>query len=217
MLPRKLFLIPLFLIPLMPAAGGRQNDKKRVMTGSAARAKDPATVEVVPDLDKRVAQFREVQMLFRTTALTVSERKMIDKLVEACRYLEGIYWRQMDPDALTLYQSLADSTNPRDVLLRRYLWINASRFDLIDGNKPFAGKDPMSPGRGFYPQGLTRAQIEKYVAEHPERKAALYSPTTVVRWHSGQLEGLPYHIAYRSFLEPAATALRDAAKLSTDS
>jgi len=217
MLPRKLFLIPLFLIPLMPAAGLRQNDKKRVMTGSAARAKDPATVEVVPDLDKRVAQFREVQMLFRTTALTVSERKMIDKLVEACRYLEGIYWRQMDPDALTLYQSLADSTNPRDVLLRRYLWINASRFDLIDGNKPFVGRDPMSPGRGFYPQGLTRAQIESYVAEHAERKAALYSPTTVVRWHSGQLEGLPYHIAYRSFLEPAAEALREAAKLSADS
>ena len=217
MLPRKLFLIPLFLIPLMPAAGGRQNDKKRVMTGSAARAKDPATVEVVPDLDKRVAKFREVQMPFRATALTVSERKMIDKLVEACRYLEGIYWRQMDPDALTLYQSLADSTNPRDVLLRRYLWINASRFDLIDGNKPFVGRDPMSPGRGFYPQGLTRAQIESYVAEHAERKAALYSPTTVVRWHSGQLEGLPYHIAYRSFLEPAAEALREAAKLSADS
>jgi hypothetical protein len=97
------------------------------------------------------------------------------------------------------------------------LWINASRFDLIDENKPFAGSDPMSPGRGFYPQGLTRAQIEKYVAEHPEKKAAIYSPTTVVRWHGGQLEGLPYHIAYRSFLEPAAKALREAARLSTDS
>ncbi len=43
------------------------------------------------------------------------------------------------PRRLTLYQSLAGSTNPKDVKLRHYLWINASRFDLIDENKPFVG------------------------------------------------------------------------------
>ena len=73
------------------------------------------------------------------------------KLVEACQYLESIYWRQMDPEGLALYQSLERSTNPRDVQLRRYLWINASRFDLLKENQPFVGKDPMPPGRGFRP------------------------------------------------------------------
>ena len=58
--------------------------------------------------------------------------------------------------------------------------------------------------------------METFVKEHPEKKAELYSPTTVVRWHGDQLEALPYHIAYRSFLEPAAKALRDAAALSAD-
>ena len=136
--------------------------------------------------------------------------------MEASQYLESIYWRQIDPEALALYQSLEDSKNPRDIQLRRYLWINASRFDLIDENKPFVGKEPMSPGRGFYPQGLARDKVEAFVKEHPEKKAELYSPTTVVRWHGDQLEALPYHIAYRSFLEPAAKALRDAAALSAD-
>ena len=37
-----------------------------------------------------------------------------------------------------------------------------------------------------------------------------------MRWHGAELEGLPYRIAYRSFLEPASKALRDAAKLSDD-
>jgi hypothetical protein len=37
-----------------------------------------------------------------------------------------------------------------------------------------------------------------------------------VRWHGGQLEAVPYHIAYRTFLEPAARALRAAAALSGD-
>ncbi len=185
------------------------------MVGTAAKAAEPANVKVVPDLSKRLARFRSVEMPMRTD-LTANEQKMVGKLVEACQYLESIYWRQMDPEGLALYKSLEDSRVPRDVQLRRYLWINASRFDLIDENKPFVGREPMSPGRGFYPPGLTRQQVEKYVAEHPEKKAEIYSSTTVVRWHGSDLEGLPYHIAYRSFLEPAAKALQEAAKLSDD-
>jgi len=185
------------------------------MVGTAAKEAEPANVKVVPDLARRLARFRPVEMPMRTD-LSPSERKMVGKLVEACQYLDSIYWRQIDPEGLALYQSLEYSKVPRDIQLRRYLWINASRFDLIDNNKPFVGKEPMSPGRGFYPQGLTRDQVEKYVAEHPEKKAEIYSSTTVVRWHGSDLEGLPYHIAYRSFLEPAAKALQEAAKLSAD-
>ena len=186
------------------------------MTGSAAKGAASADLKVAPDLDKRLAKFREVRMPFHSAGLTLRERKLVQKLVEACHYLEDIFWRQSDPEALTLYEALAGSKNPRDVKLRKYLWINASRFDLLDDNKPFVGTDPMPPGRGFYPQGLTRQQIEQYVKEHPDKKTEIYSSTTVVRWNGDQLEELPYHIAYRSFLEPAAAALRDAAELSAD-
>jgi hypothetical protein len=190
--------------------------KREWMIGSAAKQAEPANVKVAPDLAHRVARFRSVQMPL-PPGLTIKERKLAGKLVEACQYLESIYWRQIDPEALALYQSLGRSTNPRDVQLRRYLWINASRYDLIDENKPFVGKEPMFPGRGFYPPGLTREKVEEFVKEHPEKKNEIYSPTTVVRWHSGQLEALPYHIAYRSFLEPAAKSLHDAANLTSDS
>ena len=171
---------------------------------------------MTPDLDQRLARFRRVQMPFRPAGLSAREQQLVRKLVEACGYLESIFWRQSDPEGLTLYQSLASSTNPRDLKLRAYLKINASRFDLIDNNKPFVGTDTMPPGRGFYPANLTREQVEQYVKEHPEQKAALYDQFTIVRWHNRQLEAVPYHLAYRSFLEPAAQALREAAKLSQD-
>jgi len=186
------------------------------MSGSAAKGAVSAGLAVVADLDHRVAQFRQVQMRFHSAGLTAGERKMVEKLVDASRYLEEIFWRQSDPEGLTLYQSLAGSKTPQDQNLRRYLWINASRFDLIAENKPFVGPTPMPPGRGFYPQELTREQIEHYVKQHPEKKAEIYSSYTVVRWHGEELEGLPYHIAYRSFLEPAAKDLREAAELSPD-
>ena len=53
-------------------------------------------------------------MLFHSTGLTEREKKLVEKLVDAASYLEDIYWRQIDPEALTLYQSLADSKNPKD-------------------------------------------------------------------------------------------------------
>ncbi len=189
---------------------------RKLMTGSAAKGAISAGLKVAPDLDQRLSQFRQVRMPFHSAHLTVRERRMVEKLVDASRYLEEIFWQQSDPEALTLYQSLAASKNPQDDKLRRYLWINASRFDLIDENRPFLGAVPMPPGRGFYPPRLTQEQIEQYVKQHPEKRAEIYSPYTVVRWHGDQLEGLPYHIAYRSFLEPAAKDLREAADLSTD-
>ncbi len=186
------------------------------MTGSAAKAGVPANVKVAADLDQRLAKFRRVQMPFRAAGLTVREQKMVRKLVEACGYLESIYWWQSDPEGLTLYQSLAGSSSPRDGKLRRLLWINAGRFDFTDDNKPFVGMDPAPPGRGFYPPRLTQTDVEQYVAKHSEQKAAIYDQFTIVRWHDGGLETLPYHIAYRPFLEPAAKALREAAELSDD-
>jgi hypothetical protein len=198
---------------VFPAAS--QKDHKP-MTGSAAKGAESAGMRVVPDLAERLAKFRRVQIPFHSAGLTAREVKMVGKLVDASRHLEQIYWRQMDPDGLTLYESLAASNNPKDQMLRRYLWINASRFDLLDHNKPFVGTTPMPPGRGFYPQDLTHEQIEQYVKAHPEKKDEIYSSFTVVRWHGDQLAGLPYHIAYRSFLEPAAKDLREAAGLSDD-
>jgi hypothetical protein len=205
-------LLVFFVLPITVSA----QKGRKPMTGSAAKGAESAGMQVVPDLDQRLAKFRRVEMPFHTAGLSAREVKMVGKLVDASRYFEQIFWRQIDPDGLTLYESLAGSKNPQDEMLRRYLWINASRFDLLDDNKPFVGATPISPGRGFYPQNLTRDQIEQYVKAHPEKKDEIYSSFTVVRWHGDQLEGLPYHIAYRSFLEPAAKDLREAAALSDD-
>src|ERR1035438_2107985 len=205
----------LLIFLLFSPSSSAQTRTPRIMTGSAAKSGVPANLQVVPDLAQRVAKFRRVQMPFRTAGLSAREIQLVHKLVEACGYLESIYWRQSDPEALALYQSLAASKSSRDVELRRYLWINASRFDLIDGNKPFVGTDPMPPGHGFYPTDLTRAQVEQYIKQHPDEKAAIYDQFTIVRWHTGKLEAVPYHIAYRRFLEPAARALRAAANLSS--
>jgi hypothetical protein len=103
-----------------------------------------------------------------------------------------------------------------DKQLRRFLMINGSRYDLLAENKPFIGIDPYRPGRGSYPHDITRKEIEDYVVAHPAKKNEIYSPLTVIKRQGGDLVGVPYHVEYRQWLEPAARSLRDAAALSDD-
>src|SRR5215813_10906264 len=162
------------------------------------------------DLDDRLAKWQPVKMSFDASGLNPRERQMIQKLVEASQYLDNIYWRQTDPEALALYKS---TTDPR---LRRLLMIHGSRFDLIDENHPFAGTKPMSADRGLYPKGVRREQIEQYVKQHSEKKQELYSPYTIVERRGNELVGRHYHEVFRPFLEPMTKALREAAALSDD-
>ena len=172
---------------------------------------------VASDLAERLAKFKTVKMPFDDSAYSERERQMIQKLVDALRLVDDIYWRQSDPAGLKLYLSLADSKIPADLILRRYLQINGSRFDLIGEDQPFVGTAPAPPGRGFYSPGLTQQRIEDFVAKHPDRRKDIYNSLTVIHeTKDGDLEAIPYHVAYKEFLEPMAQDLVDAAVFSDD-
>jgi hypothetical protein len=153
-------------------------------------------------------------MPYHAEGLSARERQEVDKLAAAAREIESIYWQQSDPAALELYKTTQDAN------LKRLLYINGARFDLIDENKPFVGTKPIPPGRSLFPEGLTSAQIQAYVKMHPAEKDAIYSPYTVLRWEAGKqggkLQAIPYRVEYKKWLEPAAKYLREAADLSDD-
>ncbi|MGB8801499.1 MAG: hypothetical protein WCC97_12490 [Candidatus Acidiferrales bacterium] len=210
------------LASLYPLAANQHPAAAAQSAASSATATSRASAKlyVVPDLAERVAKFKLVHMPFNSAGLSAREKEMVAKLVDASGLLDCIYWRQNDPQGLKLYLSLAQSKDPEDLLLRRYLKINGSRFDLIDDDKPFVGTEPMPPGRGFYPAGMTKDKFDAYVAAHPEQKASLYAPFSVVRNkpQSGgsELIAIPYHVEFREFLEPMAKNLREAAAMSND-
>lgn len=219
----KKFVLVLLFVAILPVYA-KNNPGKRDVTkqkgpigeGRAASGPISAKMAVVSDLQARLAKYKVVRMPYDPKELSPRERQVVEKLVEASQYLEQAFWRQSDPGALEMYQQLEGSKSPRDERLRRYLFLNASRFDLLDENRAFVGPGSAPLGKGFYPSTLTRDEIEQYVAKHPEKKAEIYNPYTIVRRFNGDLEGVPYHIAYRQFVAPAAKCLREAASLSPD-
>ncbi len=168
----------------------------------------PASAAETPA--QRLARWKPVKMPFDSAGLTARERQEVEKLVEACRLLNDVYWRQSDLDGLALYQK---TNNPT---LKSLLSIMGSRWDLLDENRPFVGETPMPPGHELYPHDLTRAQVEQYVKAHPADKSAIYDPYTVVKRQGGRLVATPYHVEYAEFVKPMAAALREAAALTPD-
>ncbi len=177
---------------------------------SGAQLKTPA------DLASRIARWQTVEMPFRSQGLSPREVKMIAKLAEAARRLESIYWRQNDPYGLTLEAQLKGSHSAHDRQILRYLFINGGQYDLLDGNRSFVTGAAAPAGRGLYPDGATRQGIESYAAAHPDARAELYSPYTVVRAKGSELVGLGYRSAFRTPLLEAADDLREAAAESDD-
>jgi hypothetical protein len=204
-----------FLLLLAGVFSARAQETKPKPTSS----KSPTAAHnlvIAPNLTQELAKFKTVRMPFDASHLTPRELQLVGKLVEACQALESIYWRQSDPQGLELYHSLAASRAPQDLALRRMLRINGSRFELIQNERPFVGTESWPPGRGLYPADLTRAEFDAYVAAHPAEKSALYDPFTVVRRKGTALETVPYHVAYKQWVDLAAKALREAADLSDD-
>ena len=117
-------------------------------------------------------------MRFDASHLNERERKMVEKLVEASRAMEDVYWRQSDPEALKLYETT------KDPQLKRMLMINGSRYDLINENHNFIGSEPAPPGRNLYPSGLTRRADRRVrqAAPRPEGR-------NLQRLHRGAVEG----------------------------
>lgn len=203
----------LSLFSVVPSLASAQNASSAKTQTPTIRLSD---LKVSPDVDEMLSKFRPVKMPFDSQALTPKEREMVDKLVDASRWLDSVYWRQIDPEGLKIYQALEKNDDPQAQKVARLLYINGSRWDLIEGNKPFIGSEPVPPGRAFYPKGLTRDEIEQYVKQHPEKKGEIYSPYTIVERQGADLIGVPYHVKFKELIEPMVKDLRDAAALSGD-
>jgi hypothetical protein len=175
-----------------------------------------AHLKLPADLPVRIARWPTAGMPFRSRGLTPRQLKTIAKLVEAARQIDAIDWRQSDPYAVTLATQLKGSHAARDRQILRYLSINGGQFDLLDGLHSFINGEPAPAGRALYPEPATRQSIESYVQSHPESRAELLSPYTLVRPMGADLVGLPYRTAFRAQLLEAAKDLRDAAVLSDD-
>ena len=168
------------------------------------------------DLAAQYAKIVPIHMDPDTSYLTGEERQVVNLLIEASDLLSQVYLRQRGADLPQLRETISRVRRAdRDQLLAMFDR-NFGPWDELAELHPFWGTDPMPEGAGFYPTDLTREAFDAYLAAHPDEKAALTSPYTVVHRDGDKLVAVPYSVEYREWLEPAAAELRQAAAITTN-
>ncbi len=164
------------------------------------------------NLEQRLAKWARVEMTYDARGLPERDKRFLQKLIEASRYMDEAFWCQSWSGAVEVRDRLRTSDNAKSLL--RLVNIMAGPYDRLEEFEPFMDVPPMPLGAGFYPDDLTKEEFERYLTTHPEQKEALLNPYTVVKREGDSLNAVPYHEEYREFVEPASRLLEEAAELT---
>ena len=192
-------------------------------TAAATAALDPASLAIAPDVEARLARFSPTPIEADLSALSAEDRRVLELVVAASRWLDPIFLRQVwagNPELARATEGWSagerGSTEERGAA-RDYFELNFGPWDRLEDMEPFLGTWPHPEGAGYYPPDLTRDELEAWLAAHPGDREAFTSTTTVIRRGAdGGLVAVPYSEAYRELLEPAAALLRQAAETTSN-
>lgn len=120
--------------------------------------------------------------------LSAAERRALDELIAAGRILNNLYETQKHRGAALARESLeqlhaADSDNiaVQNLLDVYYLSKGPIATTLDNTREAILPTDPEQPGKNVYPFGLTRTEIDAYLAANPDKAGAIRALRTVVR------------------------------------
>lgn len=178
-----------------------------------------APLAFAPDIPARLAQLPRTPIDYDRKLLDEKETRAAQKLVEASRLLDEIFLRQVWQGNPALRDRLAAALRAGEAGAAQafaLFEIHKGPWDRLKGDEPFIGTQRKPPGAGFYPEDVSKAELEGWLAKHPEDKAAFQGLFTVIRRQGDRLVAVPYSKEYREWLEPAASRLRDAAALTAN-
>ena len=186
-----------------------------------ARTEDPEAGDIVladgitpAEMEARVEQFAPVTLTFDPAPLDANQRKVLRKLVEASRILDGLFLRQVWEGNPGLRERLQSSHGEGMDAARQYFDIMYGPWDRLLEEEPFleVGEKPL--GAGYYSEDLTVEEVEAWLEEHPEDADAFGSYFTIIQRDGDALLAIPYSEYYRPELEAAAALLSEAADLA---
>jgi len=185
--------------------------------GEAVARIQPA---VSTDIAVRLQQLPRTTIDYDRALLDENERQVVAKLIEASRYLDEIFLRQVsvgNPQVRTALELAAGkSLLHRDAL--ELFRINMGSWDRLRNDEsfvaPFGAAGEKPAGGGFYQDGISKKDVESWIEKHPEAKADVQGLFTVLKRKGESIVTVPYSQEYREFLVPAAARLREAAALT---
>ena len=175
----------------------------------------------VPDtqtLQQMAARFAPTEISADLSKLSDADRRVLAKLVEASKIVDALFLRQAWAGNDAMLSDLARDTSPEGRARLHYFLINKGPWSRLDHNAPFVPGAPAKPaGANYYPEGASKAELERWIQSLPEAERARATGFfTVVRRAGSSFTLVPYSVEYQGELARAAGLLREAAQLAKE-
>ena len=171
-------------------------------------------------LAAKISRFAPTEVTADASRLSDGDRKALDKIIQAAKLMDPIFYRQAWSGNVALKDKLETDKSPLGQQRLHYFVINKGPWSRLDKNEPFIPDVPHEkpPQAGFYPDDITKDEFNAWAQglSEADRKKAQGFFTVIRRGADGKLTVVPYSQEYREFLEPAANLLREAASLTTN-
>lgn len=182
----------------------------------AAQTTNPS----LPDLTRMAARFAPTPIRADVASLNQGDAEALPKLIEAARILNTIFMRQLWSENVATYERLKADKTPLGQARAHYYWLQKGPWSDLDDHLAFLpGVPPRKlPGANFYPEHMTKAEFESWVATLPpdQQEQAKGFFTVIRRGVNRKLTIVPYSTEYAPELNKAAVLLRQAADLTTN-
>jgi hypothetical protein len=181
--------------------------------GQSVRASDPN------ELPAKIRRFAPTVLTDNILRLKPKDRLALRKIIAAAKLMDPLFLRQVWSGNEALQKKLAADKSARGRMLLHYFLINDGPWSRLDEKEPFIDDVPPKPAHAnHYPDDITKDEFNSWLNGLPaaEKEKATGYFYAIRRDANGKLKTVPYSEEYRSFLEPAAKLLREAAALTTN-
>ena len=152
---------------------------KQTISAAAAVLACAATITLVraqethvPDvltLQAMTARFAPTDIGADLSKLSAAERRVLAKLVEAAKIIDAIFLRQAWAGNEAMLLDLVRDQTPIGRARLHYFLINKGPWSRLDHHEVFVpGAPPKPEGANFYPPGMAKADIERWIQSLPE-------------------------------------------------
>jgi hypothetical protein len=173
----------------------------------------------IAELQQQTARFAPTEITADLSGLSPTDRRVLAKLVEASKIVDALFLRQVWSGNEAMLVDLSRRESAEDRARLHYFLINKGPWSRLDHNRAFVAGAPEKPaGANFYPEGATKAELERWIAtlSDAERAQANGFFTTIRRGANGAFTTVPYSVEYQNELARMATLLKEAAALTTE-
>ena len=187
-------------------------------TATETQAAPSAASNEAARLNKMAGRFEPTEIAADVSRLAPADRQVLVKLVQASKIMDALFMRQVWAGNEAMLLDLVRDETPEGRARLHYFLMNKGPWSRLDHNEVFVPGAPAKPeAANFYPDGATKAEIERWIASlaAPERARANGFFTVVRRTGQG-FTLVPYNVEYQNELAQAAALLREAAALASE-